>query len=202
MNKEQLLSYNKEDLYNVSLTLNEEDIAQLIEWLNEKDDTRYYSMLLLKNRIEYKDDVFKYWNELVDKLDNENSYQRSVGILLLSELVKWDKENKIDEAIDKFLSLCEDEKPITSRQCIQSLTNIFTHKPKLADKIIAKLISVNYSVVQPNMRKLIVLDILNVLKYISKEVNDVRIDRYFNDILDDGDFDEKTKKVFKGIIEE
>lgn len=41
---------------------------------------------------------------------------------------KWDKDNKIDEIIDKYLKHIQDVKPITTRQCIKLLPMIAKRK--------------------------------------------------------------------------
>ncbi len=41
---------------------------------------------------------------------------------------KWDKDNKIDEIIDKYLKHIQDVKSITARQCIKLLPMIAKRK--------------------------------------------------------------------------
>lgn len=39
--------------------------------------------------------VYEVWDLLLGKLDHENSYQRSIGVMLLCNLAKSDSENRI-----------------------------------------------------------------------------------------------------------
>ncbi|SMC68669.1 hypothetical protein [Papillibacter cinnamivorans] len=105
-----------------------EDIAKLIGWLNEKEDKiRYRSFLLLQHRSSASPDVYPYWEDFRAKLKNDNSYQRSIGIMLLAENARWDTGGQAKEALDDCFSLLSDERPITIRQCIQSLENLSGH---------------------------------------------------------------------------
>src|SRR5512134_882760 len=73
--------------------------------------------------------VYEVWDELLEKLDHENSYQRSIGILLLCNLAKSDTEDRLKYALDRLLLHTRDEKFITSRQCIQNIWKAAaTHK--------------------------------------------------------------------------
>ena len=134
---EKLISIKKENLLKFSKTLEAEDISQLVEWLTEKDDKlRYNSLLLLEHRSEEYDDVYPFWDIFCEKLRSTNSYQRSIGVMLIAANVKWDRENRIDNIIDDYLRILYDEKPITVRQCIQSLDKIVTYRTNLSNDCI------------------------------------------------------------------
>jgi hypothetical protein len=76
--------------------------------------------------------VYDVWDDLIDKLDNENSYQRSIAILVLCNLAKSDSENRIEGALPRLLAHTKDEKFITSRQCIQNIWKVaaINHRAK------------------------------------------------------------------------
>lgn len=76
---------------------------------------------ILKITEEKVDWVYDVWNDLVSRLENENSYQRSIGIMVLCNLAKSDSENRIEVILDRILAHTRDEKFITSRQCILSV---------------------------------------------------------------------------------
>jgi hypothetical protein len=161
---ENLLATDKNDLPETAKALEKDDILKLVGWLAVKDDElRYKAFLLLQNRSAAFSDVYTYWEVLRGKLKSENSYQRSIGAMLIAENAKWDTENKMAETLDDYLELLKDEKPITVRQCIQSLGKIAAVKPELSEKITNALISVNLTEIKETMRKSVLLDILNVL---------------------------------------
>ncbi len=190
----------KENLNALIPVLDESDISQLVEWLSEKDDNfRYKCFLLLQERARSYTDVYPYWDRLVEKLDSENSYQRSIGLMLMAENVRWDTEGKFDELIDRFLIFCDDEKPVTVRQCIQSLCSIVPYKPTLNSRIVDKLLSIDLMQRKETQRKLLLMDIIQVLAIIRKTTPDERIDRYIEHALCGEILDSKSKRLVAAL---
>lgn len=199
--QERLISIPKSDLPEASKTLGEEDISQLIEWLALKDDNiRYQALLLLQNRSLFFADVYPYWDTLRSKLKSDNSYQRSVGLMLIADNVKWDAENRMEDTIDEYLTLLNDEKPITVRQCIQSLGKIVSAKPELSDKIADSLIFIDLMAVKETMRKSMLLDILNVLLIIRKNRKTDEIESFILSAMSGGILDKKSKKQIEAQL--
>lgn len=195
------MSIPKSGLQEAAKALQPEDIPQLVDWLNLKDDTvRYQAFLLLQNRSLFCDDVYPYWDILWDKLRSDNSYQRSIGLMLLAENARWDVENRMEDTMDVFLTLLHDEKPITIRQCIQSLGKIASSKPGLNDKIASRLISFDLMSVKETMRKSILLDILNVLSVIRKELKTDEMESFILNALSGEILDKKSKKQIEALL--
>lgn len=195
------MSIKKSDLQEASKALNKSDISQLVEWLSLKNDNiRYQAFLLLQNRSLLFDDVYPYWDTFKKKLKSENSYQRSIGLMLIADNVKWDTENRIENTIDECLQLLNDEKPITIRQCIQSLGKIASFNPSLNDKIASRLISFNLLAIKETMRKSVLLDILNVLLAIRKEHKTSEIESYILNALSGEILDKKSKKRLEALL--
>lgn len=98
-------------------------IKHHIENLASTDDKNRLEALqsLLKITESKVDWVYEVWDLLFEKLEHENSYQRSIGIMLLCNLAKSDVENRLGTSLDRLLAHTKDEKFITSRQCIQNL---------------------------------------------------------------------------------
>jgi len=192
---ENLLAIDKNDRENACASLSREEIAQLVDWLSLKDDKiRYKAFLLLQSRSMIAEDVYPYWDVFRSKLRSENSYQRSLGLMLLAENAKWDAENRMEKTIDAYLALLHDEKPITVRQCIQSLTKIVPYVADLNRKIADTLMSLDLAAVRETMRKLILLDILDTLLLIRKELPAEEIEQYILDALSGGLLDKKAKR--------
>ena len=51
------------------------------------------NVLLLQGRSLEFEDVYPYWDVLVEKLGSANSYQRSLRLMLIAENVRWDHCN-------------------------------------------------------------------------------------------------------------
>lgn len=198
---ESLMTIDKSDLQEASKSISQNDISRLIEWLSLKDNNiRYQAFLLLQNRSLLFDDVYPFWDIFRGKLKSDNSYQRSIGLMLIAENVKWDTENRMEDTFDEYLELLSDDKPITIRQCIQSLGKIAQYKPGLNDKIASRLILFNIMAVKETMRKSILLDILNVLLIIREELKEDKIEGFIINALSGGILDEKSKKQIKTLL--
>lgn len=155
----------KTEITKAAETLTAGDLAFLVETLKEKDDKlRYSAFLLLQAHSKKHPAVYAYWAELEKKLDSDNSYQRSVGLMLLAENVRWDSEGKFGGAIGKYLACCQDEKFITARQAIQGLQTITEATSKYNPQIADGLGKLDLSVYKENQQSLLKKDITNVLK--------------------------------------
>ena len=80
--------------------------------------------------------IYEVWDHLLNKLNNENSYQRTLAIILLCNLAKSDTENRLEHSLDRLLAHTRDDKFITSRKCLQNIwkvaaTNSFNRKKVL-----------------------------------------------------------------------
>ncbi|MEA4965631.1 MAG: hypothetical protein VB055_07410 [Oscillospiraceae bacterium] len=198
---EDIMSISKSDLKEASRALSKDDVPQLVEWLSLKDDNvRYQAFLLLQSRSSFFEDVYPHWDSFLNKLKSDNSYQRSIGLMLIAENVKWDTQRKIVDIIDDFLKLLNDEKPITIRQCIQSLGKISSFQPGLNDRIASGLLSINLMAVKETMRKSILLDILNVLLVIRKDLKTDEIESFILSALSGEILDRKSKKQIEALL--
>ncbi len=187
----------KENLASIAPKLDQQDIASLFALLSEKDDNlRYKSFLLLQTRSENFADVYPYWDALAEKLNNDNSYQRSIGLMLIAENVRWDKQKKFNAITDRYLALCNDEKPITVRQCIQSLAKIVQFNHDCISKVMDKLVAIDLMQRKETQRKLLLTDILIVLLECRKIQPQEQVDRYICEALTGGLLDDKTRKIF------
>ncbi|OPZ94577.1 MAG: hypothetical protein BWY74_00457 [Firmicutes bacterium ADurb.Bin419] len=195
MTVEQLLSIDKNNMKEASINIPKDDLAQLVEWLAEKDDKiRYQAFLLLQQRSQELDDVYPYWDTFRLKLKSDNSYQRSIGVMLIAENVKWDKDERITETIDEYLLLLYDEKPITVRQCIQSLCKVVKYNSRLHMKIANSIMSLDIPSIRQTMQKLVLTDILSVLAIIRSYKTSDEIEDYIFKAISGGVLDKKAIK--------
>ena len=123
---------------------------------------------MLQKECEESDKVYCYMDRLTGMIDSDNSYIRTRGLTLIAYNAKWDKDNKIDEIIDKYLKHIEDIKPITARQCIKLLPIIAKNKPELKDDIVSALQKANVYFYAESMQPLVYKDIQKSLKDIEK----------------------------------
>ncbi len=143
------------------------NIFELMEKLHSKNNKiAYGAMQELEKESDITNEVYKYFDQFVDMLENSTSYVRNRGLILIAANAKWDEDNKIDEIIDIYLKHIIDDKAITARQCIKGLPNIAKYKPDLKEVIKTSLSSANIEHYPDSMRPLVEKDISNALKWI------------------------------------
>jgi hypothetical protein len=170
LNIDELKVVPKDKIAELSKALTSNDIKFLVETLSEKDDKiRYNAFLLLQAHSREQPSVYQYWDVLEGKLASENSYQRSLGVMLLSENVRWDKENKFGGVLGKYLACCSDEKFITARQAIQALATVVKSTDRYNDAIVEGLSNLQLSKYKENQLNLLKKDAANVLKAIKRK---------------------------------
>jgi hypothetical protein len=170
MNIANLKALSKDQIPALAKALTASDIQLLVETLSEKGDKlRYNAFLLLQAHSREQPSVYDYWDVLEKKLDNDNSYQRSLGAMLIAENVRWDKEDRFKDAITKYFNCCSDEKFITSRQAIQGLHAIIEATSKHNSEITQRLANLQLGKYKENQQKLLNKDIANIKKLIQKK---------------------------------
>ena len=195
LNEADLIELNKQDIPAHAAALSAEEIAWLVDLLSSKDDKlRYGAFLLLNERSATTADVMPFWDVFAEKLSSDNSYQRSLGVMLLATNARWDKGSKTASVLNAFLAILKDEKPITVRQCIQSLKQIVPFHPALATQISERLLSLDLLELRDTMRKLVLLDTIDVLLLIRETQPIGDIDSYLSNALSGDLLDAKTKK--------
>ena len=182
-------------------TLEQADIPALVERLaSAEDKIRYPAFLLLKERSAICADVYPFWDALDEKLTHENSYQRSIGAMLLSANAKHDAQGKLKQTLPRYLALLNDPKPITVRQCVQALPEILRAKPEYAEPIGNAILSVSLLDYKETMRKLILLDFLEALILVRSLSPSEALEAYFFSVLSGSILDEKAKKQLRARL--
>lgn len=117
------------------------DINEKIIMLTNSDNKQAYNVLKELLAInEENNQVYSYFDKFVEMMnDSSNSYIRTRGLRLIAFTSKWDKESKVNLIIEEYLKHIEDEKPITSRQCIKDTIIIAQNKPELIETILKAL---------------------------------------------------------------
>lgn len=197
---EYLLNH-KEGIAETVHLIKEEDLAYLVSLLSEKEDgIRYQAFLVLQKRSELFDDVYPFWDTFAEKLSSENSYQRSIGIMLLAENLKWDKQDQFAKIAELYLSHCRDERPITSRQTIQSIHRWIDQKPQYRELVKKTLLQIDINSVKDTMRKSVLLDIISVLAAIQKIERSDEITNFLVKAMTGGILDKKSMKQLEKLI--
>ena len=118
--------------------------------------------------------------------------------MLISENVRWDKEDKFGTICNDYLKHCDDEKFITARQCIQGLSAICEHSVKYNREIVDALLKIDLKRRKDTQKSLLLMDIIEVLGKVSEEQKDQRVERYLKAEYERGN--EKVKKAIKKLL--
>ena len=178
-----------------------EDIAPLVARLDSSEDKiRYPAFLLLRERSALAADVYPFWDVLDGKLTDANSYQRSIGCMLLAANARHDTEGRMERSLPRYLALLTDPKPITVRQCAQALPEILRVKPELAQEIAHAIFQVDLMNYKDTMRKLILVDFLDVLLMVRTLQPSEALEQYFFSVLSGNLLDEKAKKQLRSAL--
>lgn len=113
--------------------------------------------------------VYAYMDRFAQLMENGNSYVRTRALILIAANAQWDVDHKIDKILGSYLRHITDAKPITARQCIQSLPVIAEYKPELKKEIGEALRNADISSYADSMRPLIGRDIQAALSVIETQ---------------------------------
>lgn len=142
-------------------------MRELINDLYSTDNNKAYKALLeLETITTESNELYDYFDELLTMLDSEKTFIRVRGFRLICSLAKHDKDNKINDNIDKILKELDDDKGTSVRDCLRKLNLILMYKLDLTETIEKKLKNIDLSKHKENMQPLIRKDIDNILENI------------------------------------
>lgn len=183
----------KDNVPAFAASLTKEYIKYLVPLLTDKnDEIRYLAFLVLCERSATHPDVYPYWEVLVSKLSSDNSYQRTIGATLIAANIQWDENKKFSRIFQTFMSLCNDEKFVTSRLTIQTIPVWARFVPELLDRTVEELVHINVKRLKESQRKLILLDIINALIAIREIKPSAHITSYLIEAMTGGLLDKKS----------
>jgi hypothetical protein len=169
MNRDDLKTLSKNEIPTAAESLSKDDVTFLVQTLAEKEDmVRYHAFLLLQANSKKFPYTYEHWSTLEGKLADSNSYQRSLGLMLLAENVRWDKEGKFDKTLTPYLKGCSDEKFITARQAIQGLAQVLAATTRYDAQIKQHLSHMSILQYKDNQQRLLSKDISGILKITEK----------------------------------
>ena len=190
-----------ENAADYAAALNAADVPALVEQLaSAEDKIRYPAFLLLKERSAIRADVYPFWDVFDAKLTSENSFQRSIGAMLISANALHDAAGKLRQSLPRYLALLSDPKPITVRQCAQALPEILRAKPEYAEPICGAILTVSLMDYKDTMRKLILLDFLETLLICRAIAPTPALEEYFFSVLSGSILDDKSKKQLRARL--
>lgn len=198
-----LILKNKDGLEPIAIRVDKSEMVLLMEWIKDKDDTLRYAVFTILRLVSARCDlVYYYWDTFAAMMDDPNSYQRSIGLILISENIRWDSADKFGKICAGYLKHCQDEKFITSRQCIQGLIKIVDHTQKYRKEILDVLLGIDLESKKDTQTGLLLLDIVEVLDELYQEEPEERIENYLKAKYEFAQAlgNDKVKKKIKMIL--
>lgn len=120
-------------------------LNDLFEYVkSDKAVVKYNSLKVLIFLSEHQPDIlYQEWDFFVKLLDNDNTFLRAIGLRILANLTKIDKENYFEKIFEKYYSLLDDKSMINSAN-IAGLSGIIAQaKPHLQGRITDKLLTID-----------------------------------------------------------
>lgn len=133
---------------------------------NEDNNSAYKTLLELETITTESNELYSYFNDLLEMLNSEKTFIRVRGFRLICCLAKWDSENKINKNVDIILNELQDEKGTSVRQCLEKLNLILMYKIDLTEVIEDKIKNLDITKYKESMQTLIKKDIDYILEHL------------------------------------
>jgi hypothetical protein len=120
-------------------------LNDLFEYVkSDKVVIKYNSLKVLIFLSEKQPDIlYPEWDFFVTLLDNDNTFLRAIGIRILANLTKIDKDDKFEKIFDKYYSLLDDKSMINAANIAGRSGIIAQAKQNLQEKITNKLLTID-----------------------------------------------------------
>lgn len=155
-------------------------------------------LLSTENKVDW---AYEMWDEMIARLDHENSYQRSIGIMVLCNLAKSDTENRLAGILERLLAHTRDEKFITSRQCLQNVWKLAAANPQAKGRVLEHLQKQFADCEGESHSNLIRLDIIQAMRQIYDLDGDTNLLERMK-ILVQTEKDGKNRKKYAAAIKD
>jgi len=115
-------------------------MTDIIEVLQDKDDRKAYALFKEINaKSAESSEYYQYFDRFVALTSSENSYVRTRSFCLACAQARWDVQGKLAGAMDRMLSLLNDQKPIVVRQCLAALHEVAIYRPNCQRRSVTAL---------------------------------------------------------------
>lgn len=115
------------------------------------------------------DQWYEHFDAFASLLEHPKSLVRNRVLHILAANAQWDEDNRFDAVLPAFLIHITDEKPITARQCVQSLVPVGQAKPQYIPMILEALRIADLSKYKGSMRPLIEKDIQKTIEALTDQ---------------------------------
>ena len=153
-------------------------------------------LALTESRVDW---AYEVWDDLFEKLSDENSFQRSIAIMVLCNLAKSDPEDRLHDSLHLLLAHTKDDKFITSRQCIQNIWKVATTSQQTRERVFAHLEKRFRECTEEKHYNLIRQDIMQSIKLLyDHEKDEALLTRAYELLVEEEE--QKFRKKYEAIL--
>jgi hypothetical protein len=176
-------------------------IRECFDNLGSTDDTIRFNALQIISEItdDPVDWAYEVWDDLLRRLHHENSYQRTIAILVLCNLAKSDTQHRLDRDLDLLFAHTTDSKFVTSRKCLQNLWKVAAASPQNRDKVLDHLERRFIECASETHSNLLRQDILQSFRCLYDQEKDEELLIRARELIR-AEADEKYRKVYTPIL--
>jgi hypothetical protein len=126
--------------------------------------------------IQSPEQIYPYFDFFKDLLENSNTIFKWTGILVIGNLSKVDKDNRIDKIIPQLIKLATDQRMITANNTIKTLGLIAQSKPQYAKDILNTYLAIEHTdfyikeKISPECRNVALAEVLTSLPNLGTEI--------------------------------
>lgn len=120
-------------------------LSELLEGILSKDDeVRYpsFKALFIISK-EHPEVLYPKWDFFVKLISSYNSYKKLIGLRIIANLTKVDKEDKFGKIFYKYYRILNDSRTMTAGHIASNSGKIAKAKPNLQIKITEKLLNID-----------------------------------------------------------
>lgn len=159
----------------VELAASDDDFLALLHsgLISKQDIFRYNCLKTLLNLAEKKPArLMPFWSNFAAMLEMENSYHRSIGMMLVSALAAAASEDQWKGLIERYLDLLDDESFVTARQTAQAAGRVALVRLELRDQILNRLFAIDRTHFPAERQALLKADIIQSVDLLPAEIAD------------------------------
>jgi hypothetical protein len=155
----------------------EKSLSQYFSDLSSKDESLRLNALnsilaLTEKKVDW---IYEVLDLLLVKLQDENSFQRTIAIRILCSLSKSDVRSRFPAFLERLLAHTRDESFIASRICIQNIWNVAIDDTHTREIILKHLKKQYTDCINGKHYNLIRQDILQSMSNLSSTIGDEMI---------------------------
>lgn len=135
--------------------------------LTHKHIMVYYHCYYILDRASSRNPELFYedWEKFEKLLEHKNSYHRTIGLVMISNLINADKGKLFDKTADKYFMFINDEKITTARDCVTCTGKILRVRSDYINQVMKLYLEMEkICIFKENQKMLLLYDMLVIFE--------------------------------------